>query len=193
LALEISDIVLTYQSGKISKVRISVYALAEMRSSSGPKTRVVAVVVTVLLATVLLAACGGDGNEGSTATSQPTIATSSRSKAEFLKLANGICNRERTRLVTEVGEFLREHKGNGKKQNELIAEAMATILLPQLETQIAEIRALGVPRGDQKQVEAILAAFQGAVDAKDHFELADLRPSAKLARAYGLQSCAYVS
>jgi hypothetical protein len=155
--------------------------------------RKISLAVVALLASAALAACGGGDDNAGASGSDQTVTTSSHSKAEFVKLANRICDRDRTQLATKLGVYLQQHENEGKSERELAGDAMAAVLLPVLAVQVEEIRALGAPSGDEKTVEELLAALQAAVDKGNALDPEDLRPSAKLARAYGVSSCAYIN
>lgn len=144
----------------------------------------------LLLAAVAFAGCGGGGDNTESATGT-TVTTSSRSKAEFVALANGICKRTRANLNLEMGEYLKEHEGDpGKKKT--IPDAFRVVGIRKFPAQIEEIRSLGAPKGNEQQVEAFLAAMQKVVDAPRQSTFRELIRSAALARKYGLDDCAYV-
>jgi hypothetical protein len=153
-------------------------------------------ITTIYLGAIAIAAigvlvgCGGAGDNGS---SDTTITTSSHTKAEFIKLADGICKRERERVIAEFAAYVQQHEGKGKAKPEVINDAFATVVLPEIKHQIEEIRSLGAPKGDEQQVEELLSSLQEAVDAGNRFVAGDFKRSARLARAYGLESCAYVN
>jgi hypothetical protein len=148
----------------------------------------------IALGAVLLAGCGGGSSKssGATGTSEPaTIATSSHTKAEFIKLADTICKREETKRLKEVYAYLRQHEKEGKSQRELIVDGMREIFLPEIQTQVEEIRALGAPKGDERQVEELLSSMQEAAESGSSFEPKVLKRPGRLARAYGLRECSY--
>jgi hypothetical protein len=143
-----------------------------------------------------LAACGGSdssasGDEGSAST-DVTVTTSSYSKAEYIKLANKICDRERSRLVAELGAYLEEHEGEASYAK-LSHDAAEVIAVPVVEGKIEELQALGAPAGDEKKIEAFLSSMQEATDTSDGFKLKDFKRSADLARAYGMGECAFAN
>jgi hypothetical protein len=148
-------------------------------------------------AACFFAGCGGEGG-GSASTSETPLTTSSHSRAEFVKLANGICETGADALLTEIGSYVKRHQGEGKGQDELLAQGVQAVFLPKMQAHIEEIRTLGAPSGDQQKVEALLASLQEAVDAADAGEVSsqaqltkDFKRSAALAREYGLHACAY--
>jgi hypothetical protein len=154
------------------------------------------VLLAFAVAALAIGGCGGGGG-GTTAGSETaagsdTTSSTPLSKAEFVKLANGICHRERQKLVDEVTTYLREHQGEGKGEEELINTAVATILLPEIQQQIKEIRQLPPPKGDEKTIEEFLSAQEKAADTDPQkFVMNDLDPASTIATAYGLEYCSY--
>jgi len=136
-----------------------------------------------------------DGDDGGT-----TVEAGSLSKAEFVKQANAICTRRRGQFYGEFGAFVRKEQQNPAKPSEGAPEERLypEIAAPNFETQIEEISELGTPAGGgEQQVAAILDAFQQVADyaSDDPRDFARniegrLGELPKLARAYGLDSCA---
>lgn len=136
---------------------------------------------------------GPSGSENGT-----TVTTSALSKAQFVKKANAICRREREELLTGLGTYFNEHKSKGKSPAETFADANRAVYLPIIEADIAKIRALGAPDGDEEEIEAFLEAQQEGVEelgeqkeVKSRFQIeAIFKPAGDLAREYGLKDCA---
>jgi hypothetical protein len=110
-------------------------------------------------------------------------------KAAFLKQGNQICveaTKEREAAVTKLAE---ENSEAGPE--ELVDEAV----LPPTEDMVGELDDLGVPKGDEKEVEAIIAGLEKGIEkveenprealGSDAFEAAN-----EAATAYGLVECA---
>jgi hypothetical protein len=146
---------------------------------------------TILLAIAISIAivalgCGGGSDQAST--------TSPPSKAEFVKQANAACERARAGLGKRVSDFERQRAG---RKPEPGADMVHFIYLPTMEAQIFMIEELGVPRGEEKWIDALLDAERFGVDAvavkprvpsmaaaEREFAKAD-----NLFLAYGLDSC----
>jgi hypothetical protein len=131
--------------------------------------------------------CGGDSDDA--ADNAPP------SKAEFVKQANAVCERERAGLMERVAEFERRRAG---RRPEPGADVVHFVYLPTIEAQIFRIEELDVPRGEQTRIDTLLDAERFALDAvavmprvpsiavaERNFAEAD-----KQLRAYGLSSCA---
>jgi hypothetical protein len=147
----------------------------------------------VMLAAVLLAGCGGtSGSTGSV-----TAKTGSLSKAQFIKQADAICAEQLKQADTAVREYLTK---NGLKPttHDISAHESEVVeaFLPAYQQEIDQIRSLGAPRGDVKQVSAILTALQWNVDegkakpAKFLSQEGRFATPAALAKDYGLLECA---
>jgi hypothetical protein len=150
--------------------------------------RLIALSAVFALALVAVG-CGGDDS----------TSTASITKAEFLTQGNAICDKGNKEINTAFESFAKE---NNLEQNQNLTDAQATeasntILIPNVQSQVDQIRELGAPAGQETQVDAILtAAQQGIDDLKDDPTLlaqSNADPFAeanKLARDYGLTACA---
>lgn len=153
----------------------------------GPIARTAAVVAAVLL----LAGCGG-GDDSDTA--------KSISKEEFIAKGEAICKTGNKRMEAELVKFLRDGRGvesltkPSPEDNEKFLE---TVLIPNLEREIAEFKELGVPEGDEERVEAIVTALEeGLETAEDNPKAVAAGTSdvvfgiaSRLAAEYGLETC----
>ncbi len=163
----------------------------------------------VLAIAILAAGCGGGsgdnsgdgssngGGSGSGGGGATTVTTSSISKAEFIKQATEICHREREDFITRLATYVQSHPNKGKSSSEFFADSMRAVLLPTIEKELAEIRELGAPAGDEAQIEAFLEAEQQGVNVakkqksiKGRFDLErHFVQGAKIAKAYGFPDC----
>lgn len=103
-----------------------------------------------------MAGCGGDGDD---ADAQQV------DKATFVKEANRICKQASGKLAaktTSIGsrESEKPNYDFEKAQVVLIEEA----LIPSLEEELREIRAVGIPDEDKKKAEAFVKKYQEAID-----------------------------
>jgi hypothetical protein len=121
------------------------------------------------------------------------------SKAEFVKRANAICEEGKKQSLEKMAAFVKEHKGDsGQPSAELVVKAVQAVFIPQVQTQIDEIRALGSPQGDEATVEAFLDAMEEGATAASEASTSStasfgqsFKRSAELAHEYGLDGCAY--
>lgn len=138
--------------------------------------------LAVLAALLAFAGCGGDDE------------TTALTKAEFAKQANAACKEhreEREKLFTEVSNTIDPSEVTRADQEMLIDK----VLLEPYEKTIESLKSLGAPEGDEKQVEALLAAMEKTVKKIEANPLLALRSSSQfeepntLAGKYGLKEC----
>lgn len=153
-----------------------------------------AVALLAVLAVGLAAGCGSSkkssGSAKSTSTSAPAI-----TKAQFLKEGNAICNRGNREIGGAAGRLF--PKSGGRPSQAKLTEFARTVIIPSVQRQIDEIKALGAPAGDRARVSAIVGAAQAALDKgkRDPALLTTNGPGPfkkanQLAKSYGLTACA---
>jgi hypothetical protein len=144
-------------------------------------------IAAVLIAGVGVAGCGSSSTSaGKASTSAPVI-----TKAEFVAKANAICGKADP-VLSAAGAKLETQPPKAE-----IAAVVRETYVPSIQAQIAGIRALGVPSGQQSSVARMLALAQTdlnkirsnpALVATDVF-----RDFADVAHPYGLTACAPTS
>jgi hypothetical protein len=150
--------------------------------------------IAVAIAVALLVGCGGGSSSGATT----TVTTSSHTKAEYIKLANALCKRGKEALLGEISAYMKTHNGPNTDAKKVFVAAVQADLLPAVQKQAEELRKLGAPQGDEKRIEALLAALESAATAHrtgpvppEEVFIKDFERSAKLASEYGLENCSY--
>jgi hypothetical protein len=165
------------------------------------RVTMLAVAVAAIVLTIVGCGGGGDGSSAAGASGGPTITTSSLNKDEFIAQASKACMRARKDLFEQVLTYQSQHASKGESRaesNEKFADMVHAVLLPTIRTEMAEIRKLGAPEGDEEEVEEFLDSQQEAIDTiakvksmASRFVLENyLKESAKLFHAYGLDGCA---
>jgi hypothetical protein len=134
---------------------------------------------------LLVAGCGGSGNgsEGEQI-----------DKATFVKQADAICQKTSGRLSAEVTAIASKESGNPNDFTAFQVKLVTQTLIPGLETELKELRALGVPDEGKQQVQAFFKASQQVIDkAKANpkaFAESGSYEAAELAgRRYGVSKC----
>lgn len=133
--------------------------------------------------------CGGGSDN--------TESTSSLSKAEFVKKGNAICAKGEKEIEEGVEKFAKENNLSNKEPSKAqLKELTNDVLIPIVRNQVDDIRALGIPSGDEQEVEAI---FSGVEEATAEIEedpsllnevgAGPFAKSNRLAREYGLTKC----
>jgi hypothetical protein len=148
--------------------------------------RMLVLLLGALMAAFFIAGCGDSDDDTTTA---------SISKAEFLKQGNAICKTIEGELDDEFGEFA-EEKGideDERPTDAQLEEAAEDFVLPQINRQIDELRALGAPEGEETPVNTLLDNAEAEVEkieddpgllAEDSFAQVN-----KESRALGLMAC----
>jgi hypothetical protein len=147
----------------------------------------------LLFAGLAVAGCGS-----SSSTTSTTTTTAAISKAEFVAKGNAICVAGEKAQEARFEAFAKQHGISEKKeptkaQQKELAEA---VLIPNIQSQINAVKALGAPSGEEQQVSSALEASQQALDkVKANPELAFSKQSpfaaaGKQLHALGLTKCA---
>lgn len=140
----------------------------------------------VVLAIAAVGALGCGGGE------EPTVPTSSMTKAAFVSKVDGICARGRLRGL----RF--EPASDHESERDAVTAAIEGTLLPSIQEVIDAIYALGAPPAEQASTEVLLSSMQQAVDKAEGLDTPTmesvenlLAPSGRPARKAGLRSCIY--
>jgi hypothetical protein len=197
--------------------------LYRLRPVGGKSTISLALCALAVAIVVALAGCGGGSSDSSSSASQAagggeassegsgkdaagtgessageTVQSGDLSKSEFVKQANAICEKGKKESLEKMGAYVKKHKGGSETANlELIGEAIQAVFIPQIQSQIDAVRALGAPAGDEEQVEGFLVALEeDAATARESSGTSavlakSFKPSAELAHEYGLDGCSY--
>lgn len=122
----------------------------------------IALIAAVIVVALLVAGCGGgsdDSNSGE-----------SISKEEFIAKANAICQKGNKQMEKELFVFLRQNRKGGtlrKPSVEQNEKFIVTVLIPNLKREIKEIKALGVPDGDEERIDAMIAALEEGLETAE--------------------------
>jgi len=144
-------------------------------------------VLAALMAGLLVAGCGSGGASKSTTAAAAAAIT----KSEFLARANAVCG-SADPVLSEGLAKLASHPS--KAQVVAIVEGT---FVPSIETQIAGIRALGVPSGERAIVKRMLTLVEddlGRLKQNPALIATDLFGNyARVSHPYGLTACAPTS
>jgi hypothetical protein len=149
----------------------------------------------LLTAGLIGAGCGGgdDTTTASGASGATGAQGAALTKTEFVAQANAICAKGNKAIDQAAKQTFGNSRPSGSQLNQFATET----LIPNVQDQIDEVKALPPPSGDEAQVSEILTAAQGALDKikADPALLTGSGPSPfasanKLAKEYGLTECA---
>jgi hypothetical protein len=146
--------------------------------------------LAAVLAAAALAGCGDDDDEDFV----PLVAEP-LSKVEFLREADRICFASEARIEAAADDLV---AGRGQPDPAEVERVAIRIVVPALESEVRAIRALDAPEGDERRIEAILAATEQGIAAieRDPRGLLDgvpapLTRAQRLAEDYGSQQCGF--
>ncbi len=145
----------------------------------------------VLAVAALGVGCGGDGSSQVTASAEVD-------KPTYLKKADAVCKQANIRIEDGWEDFVKSRGGDPTaafEGQEAEDEFATTVVLPGKQWQVDEVAELTAPEGDEKEVEAILAAYQEGIDvgegdpSKVTSNQGVFKYAAKTAEDYGLREC----
>jgi hypothetical protein len=142
--------------------------------------------VAVFVAMLLIAGCGGD-KEGS---------ATSISKEEFIAKADAICKKGTERLQAAIAKVLKDQPNITKVSKAEQEEIVTTAMVPSVSREVKELRALGVPDGDEEKVDAMITALEEGVETAERAPEVVTKSSdaifgiaSRIGGEYGLVAC----
>ncbi|HEU5105106.1 MAG TPA: hypothetical protein VFU11_04645 [Solirubrobacterales bacterium] len=120
----------------------------------------------------LCVGCGGASGDSATGSLEGAAAdgaaeTSESAELSFPEEATKLCDELRQKYLAEAPKvFARElqRSGGSIPPQQLEAKVIQRALASSLQEKVDQVRALGIPKGDEKQVEAILAAIEDVAE-----------------------------
>jgi hypothetical protein len=149
-----------------------------------------------LVAALVFAVCvSGCGSSSSSTTTETTAAIT---QAEFVAKGNAICVKGEKAQEAAVNAYFKKHgiKEHQKPTKAQLTEVAETVLVPNIQSQIDGVKALGAPSGEEQQVSAALETAQQTLDRVKAnptlaFENENLfAATGKQLHALGLKKCA---
>ncbi|HKF81554.1 MAG TPA: hypothetical protein VKB23_01180 [Solirubrobacterales bacterium] len=146
--------------------------------------------VLLLLFTIVLSIVGCGGGDDDTSTDSLT-------KAQFVEQGNVICVKGEKGIEAKLQQFVKEDlPENRLPSKDQLTEVAEDILIPSVDEEVEEIRALGVPAEGAKEAKAVLAAYDQAIEEgeKDPVTMGSksvvvFRDANQKAAAFGLTKC----
>jgi hypothetical protein len=170
-------------------------------------SRTISLLALVSIFVIAMAGCGGGDDEGGSASgatgsesnlgSADTAAVPPVDRATFIKQANAVCKPGKAKLLSALLAYQQKHLN--EPSTKVVPDTTRKVIKPELEAQIEKLRALGVPSGDEAEVEKFFTALlQGAdeiiAEKPPTFDEAErmLQQASDVARHYGIDECEYV-
>jgi hypothetical protein len=157
--------------------------------------RLIVLLAGVLALAIAAAGCGSsdDSTETDTASAEVTI-----TKEQLIAQGDAICKQGNEEIEEGFESYAEENDipENQEPSDEQGVEIVETVLVPNLTTQSELIRGLGIPEGDEEQVEELLDSLDGAIETAEEDPEAlfneDTDPFGdvnQLAQDYGFSEC----
>lgn len=147
-----------------------------------------ALIAAVAMAALLLGGCGGG--------SEDSGGGKSISKQEFIVKADGICKKGTERLQKAIFAALKNPRNLAKVSQAEQAKIVTIAMVPNVSREVKELRALGVPEGDEEKIDAMIGALEEGVETAERDPEAVTKSSdvvfgisSRIAAEYGLQAC----
>jgi hypothetical protein len=137
-------------------------------------------VAAALAIGVIATGCGSSDDNGDS--------TSSLSKTEWIAKADAICHQGDQQIEQQA----RQTFGNQRPTAAQVQQFATETALPNTQSEIDKIRALGAPSGEEDQVNKILDTVQADIDeakSQGDFSNATFADANTLAKQYGLKVC----
>jgi hypothetical protein len=144
--------------------------------------RIILVLLGLLTAASIASGCGSSSE------------AAPLSKAAFVKEGNAICLQAREEQGSALKEAASDSGGDSVSGEAEAEEFVTEIALPPIEQMTEELADLGVPKGDEKRVAAIVTGLERGI-AKSEADPSSAMTDAsfvavnRLAEAYGLADC----
>jgi type IV pilus biogenesis protein CpaD/CtpE len=143
--------------------------------------------VVAAIAAALFAGCGS-GDDSSSAESV--------SKEEFITKADVICKKGTERMQAAIARVLKDQRNLTKVSKDEQEEIVTTVMVPSVSREVKELRALGVPDGDDERVDAMITALEEGVETAERDPVVVTKSSdaifgiaSRIGGEYGLAVC----
>jgi hypothetical protein len=149
--------------------------------------------LAAMLAALFAIGCGSSGSD------EVEVQTGSLSKAAFIAKADSICETARGEFLAKFTSFAKTHQSelsDSSKQEAAFGEVLETLLAPNIERQIEQIRKLGAPSDYAPEVATFLNALQERLDEASENPVGltktpyPFKEAEDLARKAGMNGCA---
>jgi hypothetical protein len=147
-----------------------------------------------LLAALIVGVCVAGCGSSSSTTNETTAAIT---KAEFVAKGNAVCAKGDKTQEAEINAYIKKHGLENKKPSKAQeAELVEAVLVPNVQSQIDGVKALGAPSGEEQQVNSAVELSEQTLEKIEaNPELAFgkenvFAAAGKQLHALGLKKCA---
>ncbi|HUC07461.1 MAG TPA: hypothetical protein VMR96_05170 [Solirubrobacterales bacterium] len=116
----------------------------------------IALVVAAVAAALLIAGCGDDSSSAD-----------SISKEEFIVKADAVCKKGTERMQAAIAKVLKDQLNITKVSKDDQEEIVTKVMVPSVSREVKELRALGIPDGDDERVDAMITALEEGVETAE--------------------------
>jgi len=152
-------------------------------------TRRGAFVAAAMVIALVVAGCGGGGGDSSSA--------KSISKEDFIAKADAICKKGTERLQKAIFAALKHPQNLTKVSEAEQIKIVTAAMVPNISREAKELRALGIPDGDEEKIDAMIGALEEGLETAEQDPQAVTKSSdvvfgisSRIAGEYGLTACA---
>src|SRR5262249_11304986 len=108
---------------------------------------------------------GGGSSNGNGSAGRSGSGGGGAATQKMSRLAGTICENGKKKGLEEMSVYAKAHRNSAKPKSALLIEAIHATFLPAVQRQVKEIRALGLPEGEEPKVRAFLDAMEEDVQA----------------------------
>jgi hypothetical protein len=145
-----------------------------------------AFVAAAMVIALAVAGCGGDSS----------TAAGSISKEEFIAKADAVCKKGTERMQAAIARVLKDQRNLTKVSKADQEKIVKTVMVPSVSRETKELRALGVPDGDDERVDAMITALEEGAETAERNPEAVTGSSdvifgiaSRIGGEYGLTAC----
>ena len=146
-----------------------------------------AFIAAAMVIALVMAGCGG----GDSSTVSGSI-----SKEEFIAKADAVCKKGTERMQAAIAGILKNQLNITKVTKAEQEKIVNTVMIPSVSREAKELRALGVPAGDDEKVDAMITALEEGVETAERDPQAVTKSSdaifgiaSRIAGEYGAEVC----
>lgn len=155
--------------------------------------RLIVALAGIVAIAVIAAGCGG----GSDSSSSDSDSSSSLTKAEYIKQGDAVCKKGAVEIEAGLKSYAKENDINlkVKVKNPQVEELSENVIIPGINDQLDDLRALSIPSEDEELAKELLDALEKGIEKGEQEPVAflaegkSLTKAGDLAKEYGFKVC----